>query len=61
MRLLDEYTLEVDLDRDRGLNNLYQQLSQEGISVRSMRNKANRLEQLFVRLIGDYKNKEQVT
>ena len=56
-RLLDEYTLEVDLDRDRGLNNLYQQLSQEGISVRSMRNKANRLEQLFVRLIGDYKNK----
>ena len=58
-RLIDEYTLEVDVDRDRGLNDLYEQLSQEAIHVRSMRNKANRLEQLFVRLIGYDKNKEQ--
>jgi ABC-2 type transport system ATP-binding protein len=58
-RLLDEYTLEVDVDRDRDLNSLYQQLSKEAIHVRSMRNKANRLEQLFVRLIGHDKDKEQ--
>lgn len=57
-RLLDEYTLEVDVDRDRGLNDLYRLLSREAIHVRSMRNKTNRLEQLFVRLIGYDKDKE---
>ena len=51
-RLIDKYTLEVKIDRERGLNELYETLSQESICVRSMRNKTNRLEQLFVGLVG---------
>ena len=50
-RLIDERTLEADVDRAHGLNRLYDQLSRAGIHVQSMRNKTNRLEQLFVNLI----------
>ena len=50
-RLLDEHTLEVDVLKDDGLNSVFEQLSQQGIQVLSMRNKSNRLEELFVRLV----------
>ena len=50
-RLVDENTLEVDVQHKDSLNDLYAQLSAAGIRVRSMRNKSNRLEQLFVNLI----------
>ena len=52
-RLIDERTLEVDVPKQTGLNNLFEQLSQQQIQVLSMRNKANRLEELFVRLVED--------
>jgi ABC-2 type transport system ATP-binding protein len=58
-QLLDEYTLEVEIIKDQNLNDLYQQLAREDIRVRSMRNKANRLEQLFVHLVGKKNNSEQ--
>lgn len=58
-QLLDEYTLEVEIIKDQNLNDLYQQLAQEDIRVRSMRNKANRLEQLFIHLVGQNNNSEQ--
>ena len=58
-QLLDEYTLEVEIIKDQNLNDLYQQLAREDIRVRSMRNKANRLEQLFVHLVGQNNNNEQ--
>jgi len=48
---LDDTTLEVELRRDEGLNNLFAALSQQGIEVRSMKNKANRLEELFLALV----------
>ena len=51
-RLLDECTLEIDVDRSDTLNQIYSQLSAAGIRVRSMRNKSNRLEQLFINLVG---------
>ena len=51
LRRLDEWTLEVDVSRDRGLNELFQALSAQGIDVVSLRNKTNRLEELFVRLV----------
>ncbi|MGL5604103.1 MAG: ABC transporter ATP-binding protein, partial [Plesiomonas sp.] len=42
--------------REQGLNGVFSQLSQQGIQVLSMRNKANRLEELFVTLVkGDQK------
>ncbi|MGV3345518.1 ABC transporter ATP-binding protein [Enterobacteriaceae bacterium LUAb1] len=49
-RLVDTMTLEVEVMREQGLNSVFSQLSQQGIQVLSMRNKANRLEELFVGL-----------
>ncbi|MFC5705902.1 ABC transporter ATP-binding protein [Aeromonas eucrenophila] len=47
----DERTLEVELDKSQSLNSLFEQLSAQGVQVQSMRNKANRLEELFVNLV----------
>jgi len=48
---VDDHCLEVVLDRGRNLNEVFAQLSARGITVTSMRNKANRLEELFLRLV----------
>jgi ABC-2 type transport system ATP-binding protein len=50
-RLIDEHTLEVDVLKDAGLNSVFEQLTQKEIQVLSMRNKSNRLEELFVRMV----------
>ena len=50
-RLIDDHTLEVDVEKTEGLNPVFTQLSEKGIQVMSMRNKSNRLEELFVRLV----------
>jgi ABC-2 type transport system ATP-binding protein len=49
--LVDECTLEVDVHKGQGLNDLFAALAQRGVQVNSMRNKANRLEELFMRLL----------
>lgn len=49
--LRDENTLEVTVSKARSLNTLFAALDQQGINVISMRNKANRLEELFMRLV----------
>lgn len=51
LRRLDEHSLEVDVERSQGLNDLFSALGQHGITITSMRNKANRLEELFVNLV----------
>ncbi|RLM19528.1 ABC transporter [Brenneria alni] len=56
-RLVDTSTLEVEVMREQGLNGLFSQLSAQGIQVLSMRNKANRLEELFVTLVNGYGEK----
>ncbi len=43
--------LEVKVDKQHGLNQLFEQLNQQQIKVISMRNKTNRLEELFVDLV----------
>jgi len=43
--------LEVKVDKQHGLNQLFEQLNQQNIKVISVRNKANRLEELFVDLL----------
>lgn len=53
-RLVDTSTLEVEVLRER-INSVFTQLSAQGIQVLSMRNKANRLEELFVTLVHDRK------
>ena len=50
VRLLDPSTLEVQVHRDQSINGLFAELSRQGIEVLSLRNKANRLEELFLRL-----------
>ncbi len=50
-QLLDECTLEVQVEKHRGLTDLFTQLSAQGIEVLSLRNKSNRLEELFVSLV----------
>lgn len=54
-RLIDNMTLEVEIQKDQSLNTLFNELNQLGITIISMRNKTNRLEELFVRLISENK------
>lgn len=53
---IESGVLEVQIDKQHGLNHLFEQLNQQQIKVISMRNKANRLEELFVNLL---RNEEQ--
>jgi len=53
VRLLDECTLEVDTDLDTGISLLFDELKSHNIEIKSMRNKSNRLEQLFLGLVDD--------
>lgn len=47
----DDMTLEVTLTEGESLNTVFTQLSDQGITIASMRNKSNRLEELFMRLV----------
>jgi ABC-2 type transport system ATP-binding protein len=49
--LIDDHTLEVEVSKERNLNDIFQRLSGLGIEVLSMRNKVNRLEEVFMRLV----------
>ena len=50
-RRVDEHTLEAEMPRTQAMNALFEAFSTHGITVTSMRNKTNRLEELFVRLV----------
>jgi ABC-2 type transport system ATP-binding protein len=50
-RRIDEHTLEAEMPRTQAMNALFETFSTHGITVTSMRNKTNRLEELFVRLV----------
>src|SRR3984957_6810722 len=49
--LSDDHTLEIEMSKAQSLNDIFAQLSAQGIAVNSMRNKVNRLEELFIRLV----------
>ncbi|AUM11366.1 ABC transporter ATP-binding protein [Ketobacter alkanivorans] len=49
--LVDAHTLEVEVSKQAPLNDIFTRLSELGIAVTSMRNKANRLEELFVSMV----------
>jgi len=53
----DESSIEIDLPKDAALNQVFEWLTKQGIKVLSMRNKSNRLEELFVQLTES--NREQ--
>ena len=48
---VDDRTLEVEVDKERNLNGVFEALSKQGIEISSMRNKTNRLEEMFVSLL----------
>ena len=51
VRLRDARTLEIEVPKTMALNDVFSQLATLNIQVMSMRNKANRLEELFMRLV----------
>ena len=52
-KLQDPSTLIVAIDKQQTMNNLFTELNKLNISVKSMRNESNRLEELFMNVIKD--------
>ncbi len=51
IKLCDEVTMEVEIEKHQSINKLFYHLTDLGIEISSMRNKSNRLEELFLRLL----------
>jgi ABC-2 type transport system ATP-binding protein len=51
VKLIDQHNLEVEVSKEQNLNELFARLSASGLEVLSMRNKVNRLEEIFMRLV----------
>jgi ABC-2 type transport system ATP-binding protein len=51
VRRLDEHSLEVEVEKGRHINDVFRELDAGGIHISSMRNRANRLEEMFVNLV----------
>ena len=51
VRRVDERTLEIEVEKGQHINEVFAGLSQADIRISSMRNRANRLEEMFVRLV----------
>ena len=48
---VDGHTLEVEVAKGQHINQVFVQLDNREIHITSMRNKANRLEEMFVNLV----------
>ncbi|MCZ6559722.1 MAG: ABC transporter ATP-binding protein [Gammaproteobacteria bacterium] len=55
VRQLDEQSIEIEIGPEQNLNQIFEKLSALGLTACSMRNKTNRLEELFMKLV-DSKN-----
>jgi ABC-2 type transport system ATP-binding protein len=51
VKLVDDHTLDVEVSKEQSLNDIFAQLAAQGVDVISMRNKVNRLEEMFMRLV----------
>tara|TARA_B100000768_G_scaffold178181_1_gene193516 strand:- start:2703 stop:3614 length:912 start_codon:yes stop_codon:yes gene_type:complete len=51
LKLEDSLTLIAAVNKERSINALFSELSNLGIKVKSMRNEANRLEELFIEMV----------
>lgn len=51
LRVMDDHCLEVEIEKGKSLNVLFEALTKQSVDVVSMRNKVNRLEELFVSLV----------
>ena len=50
-KIIDDTSIEASLSSDSDINTLINELSNNGIKVKSLKNKTNRLEELFMRLV----------
>lgn len=55
----DEQTIAVEVERNQGVNGIFDQLTRQGIKVISMRNKSNRLEELFLKITEENDHTEE--
>ena len=53
LNLIDTTTIEVEVDRERNINKLFEILTNKNINITSMRNKTSRLEELFLKLLNN--------
>jgi len=53
MTVIEDSSVEVEIDKRQSLNTIFEAFSKHGIQVKSMRNKTNRLEQLFISRLKD--------
>lgn len=53
VRQLDSHTLEVEVEKGQYINQVFEELDRQGVHINSMRNRANRLEEMFVKLVED--------
>ena len=53
---IDDHTIEVEVTQDQGINGMFDALSRKSIKIASMRNKQNRLEQLFMDMVDASRN-----
>ncbi|MCP4994273.1 MAG: ABC transporter ATP-binding protein [Gammaproteobacteria bacterium] len=60
LRQIEGNSLEVEVSQEQGVNGLFRQLSDQGLQVASLRNKQNRLEQLFMDILDASRNGEKV-
>ena len=51
VRLRNDFEIEVEVEREQGLNKVFEELTAQQLNVVTMRTKTNRLEELFIRLV----------
>lgn len=51
LKLEDSLTLVTAINKDKSINNLFDELNKLGIKVKSLRNESNRLEELFIEMV----------
>ena len=54
--VIDNKTIEVTLKNNKSLYELFSTLNEQGVTILSIKNKTNRLEELFLKLIGNKSN-----
>jgi ABC-2 type transport system ATP-binding protein len=57
--LVDDHSFEIQVEKGQTLNGIFTELSQQQINIVSMRNKANRLEEMFVSMVNAHKERKK--
>ena len=60
VRVTDEHTIEIDVQKEQNINEAFTELDSKNINVLSMRNKVNRLEELFIGLLQDKNDRQSL-